>query len=190
MDSGRRLRVGDRAFQLLKGDPPGVDHKRPSCPGTRRLAVAPPGQRVPVVVGGRRRLRLSLAVPMAVRPVGADHLIRRFPRPCLGRPTRSAWSWSSSGRQLNRSRPVRSSPPRWLPRVAPRLPAWESHKIGSVHALPLIDTVPRWPGLTPGDTGLWPASGPPAGMRRSLLPAGLRFRTHRLAPRLPAKQGG
>ncbi|SCE86775.1 hypothetical protein GA0070607_2566 [Micromonospora coriariae] len=37
----------------------------------------------------------------------------------------SAWSWSSSARQLDRSRPVRSSPPRWLPRVAPRLSAWE-----------------------------------------------------------------
>lgn len=49
------------------------------------------------------------------------HLIRRFPRPYSGRPTSSAWSWSSSARQLDRSRPVRSSPPRWLPRVAPRL---------------------------------------------------------------------
>ncbi|WP_091347110.1 tyrosine-type recombinase/integrase [Micromonospora rhizosphaerae] len=89
-----------------------------------------------VTVGCRRRWLAVWAVRMAVRHAAADHLIRRFPRPCLSRPMPSAWSWSSSARQLDRSRPVRSSPPRWLPSVAPRLSAWESDKIGSGYRVP------------------------------------------------------
>jgi len=58
---------------------------------------------------------------MRTDAVWCRHLIRRFPRPCPGRPMPSAWPWSSSARQLDRSRPVGSSPPRWLPGVAPRL---------------------------------------------------------------------
>ncbi len=88
------------------------------------------------------------------------HLIRRFPRPLRSRSATSASSWSPRSRQVDRSGLVRLRSPRWLPRVAPRLSAWEVDKIGSACRVSRARCGPSRPQLACGGTGLWSASGP------------------------------